>query len=82
MAILSDTIVNENLKLLQINIWLEKWISFLIFLLGHIVLVTEFMARPTILYTSLSTKLRSKLQHQTSSKSAPHFSKCNMWTCG
>jgi hypothetical protein len=43
-AILSDIIINENLKLLQI-IWLEKWMFRLIFLLGHIVLATELMVR-------------------------------------
>ena len=54
----------------------------LIFLLGHNIPVTELMAKLSILYNWPSTKLRSKLQHQTSSKSAPQFLKCNMWTCG
>jgi hypothetical protein len=80
MAILSGIIVNEKLKLMQIN-YLARKVDFLkIFLLGHMVLVTELMAGPTI--QSLSTKLRSKLQHQMSSNSAPQFSKCNMWTTG
>jgi hypothetical protein len=42
-VILSD-IINESLKLLQINC-LEKWTFSLIFLQSHTVLVTEHMAR-------------------------------------
>jgi hypothetical protein len=42
---LSDITINETLKLLQINYLLEKWMFCLIFLLGHIELVTELMAR-------------------------------------
>jgi hypothetical protein len=41
MAILSDIIINEKLKLLQINYLARKVDFCLIFLLGHIVLVTE-----------------------------------------
>jgi hypothetical protein len=44
-ATLSDIIINENLKLLQLNYLARKVDVFLIFLLGHIVLVTELMAR-------------------------------------
>jgi hypothetical protein len=41
-AILSDVIVNENLNLLQINYLARNvWMFCLIFLLGHIVLITE-----------------------------------------
>ena len=39
-AILSDIIINENLKLLQIN-YLARKVDVLIYLLGHIVLATE-----------------------------------------
>jgi hypothetical protein len=43
---LSDTIINGNLKLLQIT-YLDRKVDFfcLIFLLGHIVFATELMAR-------------------------------------
>jgi ABC-type nickel/cobalt efflux system permease component RcnA len=42
---LSGIIINENLKLLQINYLARKVDFCLIFLLGHIVLVTEPMAQ-------------------------------------
>ena len=38
--------MNENLKLLQVN-YLAQKVDVLIFLLGHTVLVTELMARPS-----------------------------------
>ena len=44
-AILSNIIINENLKLLHINYLARKVDVFSIFLLGHIVLVTELTAR-------------------------------------
>jgi hypothetical protein len=53
-AILSDIIINENLKVLQINYSARKVDVFLIFLLGHIVLVTELMARLGVNTTSNS----------------------------
>ena len=45
MAILSDIIINEKLKLLQINYLAQKVDVLFNFLLGNIVLVTELMAR-------------------------------------
>jgi len=44
-TILSGIILNENFKLLQISYLAQKWMFCLIFLLGHIVLVAELMAR-------------------------------------
>jgi len=52
-AILSDIIINENLKLLQINYLAKKWMFRLIFLLGHIELVTQLMARLCIIILNL-----------------------------
>jgi hypothetical protein len=54
-AILSDIIANECLKLLQINYLARKVNVFLIFLLGHIMLVTELMARSSILKQTTSS---------------------------
>jgi hypothetical protein len=48
----SDIIINENLKLLQIH-YLARKMDVLIFLLGHIVLVTELMARLCIIILNL-----------------------------
>ena len=44
-VILSDIIINENLKLLQINYLPRKFDILFNFLLGHIVLLTELIAR-------------------------------------
>jgi hypothetical protein len=49
VAILSDIIINENLKLLHTNYLVQKVDICLIFLLGHIALVTELMARASTL---------------------------------
>ena len=49
MAILSDIIITENLKLLQINYLAQKVDVLFNFFLGHIVLVRELMARLGIL---------------------------------
>ena len=48
-AILSDIIINENLKLLQINYLAQKVDVLFNFFLGHFVLVTELMARLGVL---------------------------------
>jgi len=50
---LSDIIINENLKLLQINYLAQKVDICLIFFLGHIVLVTELKARLCIIILNL-----------------------------
>ena len=46
-AILSNIIINEKLKLFQIN-YLARKVNVLIFLLGHIELARELMARMCI----------------------------------
>jgi len=50
-AILSDFVTNENLKLLQIKyLALKVEVLLYFFLLGHIVLVTELMTKPSSIY--------------------------------
>jgi len=44
-AILSDNIINENLKIIANKLFGSKSLFCLIFLLDHCVLVTEFIAR-------------------------------------
>jgi hypothetical protein len=72
-TILSGIILNENFKLLQISYLAQKWMFCLIFLLGHIVLVAELMARlcSSKIHQRVLTSTKCNILHSALSNSPP-----------